>query len=137
MRLLETTLPDPESGEAGQRLAVERGTRSGGDVERGRELPIGVLPASAGDEHTAVQGAALGVQERAAVLLDEAVRDLAPLGGSLQIGRHLAGVEHVATRVDDRVEARSFASERGGHRLVDHRETLRAVAHRDPDASEL
>jgi hypothetical protein len=137
LRLLEPTLPDSQPGEAGERLAVQGWARFRRDVQCGSQLAIGFDPAPARNEDPAVQRAALGVEERAAVLLDETVRHPAPLRRSLHIGGHLARVQHVAARVHHRVQTRPFAAERARHRLVDHREPRRAVAHRDPDASEL
>ena len=49
----------------------------------------------------------------------------------------LAGVEHVAARVDDRVERRALTGQRRRHRLVDQREPAGGVALADPDQAEL
>ena len=81
------------------------------DPQAGVELPLGVHPATLGRQHAAVGDAALGIQERAAVGVDEVVRGLAPLVGALDITRQLAGVEHVAARVHDGVERRALAGQ--------------------------
>ena len=81
--------------------------------------------------------AAFGVQERAAVGLDEAVGDPTPLGGPLGVARHRAGREHVAARVHDGLEIGWFAAEGRGHRLVDQREPPFRFALADADQPEL
>ena len=103
--------------------AVQAGARVSGHPHADVELAFGVVPAAGADQHAAVVDAAFGVQERAAVGLDEAVGDPAPLGGPLGVARQRAGREHVAARVHDGLEVGWFAAEGRGHRLVDLRQT--------------
>ena len=101
------------------------------------ELALGFVPSADRRQHAAVEDATFGVEERAAVPRDELVGDLAPLGCPLGVAGELAGIEHVAARVDDRVEVACLAAEDRRHRLVDLRQTAGDVAPPDIDEAEL
>ena len=108
-----------------------------GDPQTDLQLAFGVDPPASCGHHAAVVEAALGVQEGAAVGVDEAVGDLAPLDGARDVSRQLAGVEHVAACVGDGDEADPLPRQRPGHRLVDQREPFSVGALADEDQPEL
>ena len=82
---LELSLPDAEVGHARDCSGVQGRTRLLRHPGCVRELLFSLGPPAGGDEHASVDRAALGVQERAPVALDEVVGDLAPLCGSFQV----------------------------------------------------
>ena len=77
-----------------------------------------------GGQHAAIEDAALGEQERAAVPGDEVVGHLAPLHGPLDVAHQLARAKHVAARKYDRVKGQAFTGQHGRHGLVDQRELV-------------
>ena len=77
--LFEPPLPDAQIGQPSARSRVKSGTRTHGDVEPGFELPLGVVPLTAGREHAPVVDAALRVEKRTAVARDEVVGDTTPV----------------------------------------------------------
>jgi len=110
-----------------------------GHTDGGQQLPLGLVPAAPGQQHAPVQGAAAGVQERAAVAVDEPVGDLAPLGGPLQVAGQVARDQHVAAGDDHGVEPAVLAAEGAGHGLVDQGHALGLPAgrdQRDPEVAE-
>ena len=134
---LQASLADPEAGQSGQRFAMQARAAVGGDSLADTELALGVVPPAGGGEHAAVVDAALGIEEWTAVRLDEPVGDPAPLRRPVRVARQLAGIEHVATRVDDGLQVGRLAAQRRGHRLVDQREPTCRVALADTDQPEL
>jgi hypothetical protein len=131
LRLLEAALAQAQLGQPGQSLGVRPRARPLGHADRGQQLPLGVGPAALGQQDAPVQGAAAGVQERAAVAVDELVGHLAPLGRPLQVGGQVAGDQHVAAGEHHGVEAAALAAERARHGLVDQGQALRLPAGRD------
>ena len=131
--VLEPPLADAQPGQTRERPGVEAGTRTCGDPHAGGQFPVGILPPTLGQQHAPVVEAALGVEERTAVAVHELVGDPAPLRSPLQVTRQLTSIEHVAARVDDRVQVRPLPGKRGRHRLVDQGEALRdaALTHSD------
>ncbi len=131
--VLEPPLADAQPGQTGERPGVEAGTRTCGDPHAGGQLPVGILPPTLGHQHAPVIEAALGIEERTAVAGHELVGDPTPLRSPLQITRQLTSIEHVAARVDDRVQIPPLPGKRGRHRLVDQGEALRhaALTHSD------
>ena len=112
-------------------------TRLSGDPHAGAELTLGVEPPPGRGQHAAVVDAALGIEERTAVALDELIGDLTPLRRPLGIVGQLARVEHVAARVHDGVQVGGFTTQRRRHRLIEQREATSGIALADPDQAEL
>jgi len=90
-----------------------------GHADRGQQLPLGLGPPALGEQDAPVQGAAAGVQEGAAVPVDELVGHLAPLGGPSQVAGQVAGDQHVAAGERHGFEAAMLAAKGARHRLVD------------------
>jgi hypothetical protein len=117
--LLAPALCQPELGEGRQRQPMNRRERAPRHIQCRLQLSLGLGPVPRRHEHAAVEGAAVGVEERAAVAFGEAVRGAHPLQSPFELGAADAGADHVAARVDNGVEAAPLAAQGAGHRLVE------------------
>ena len=86
--------------------------------ESATAVPIAVL-----EQHPAVVGTTLRVEERAAVPIDEPLQGLDPLGGALDVEAAAARDHRHATRLRDR-ERFAFAGDRTDHHLVEQLHAL-------------
>ncbi len=117
--LLDTALRYAQLGQRGQCLAVLHRKCVVRQFDRRVQLGFGLTPVTHGDEHSAVEGAALREQERATVATREGVRGADPLHRPLEVGTQSAGHNHVAAGPHDRVGGRALSAERTRHRLVE------------------
>jgi len=117
--LLDTALRYAQLGQRGQCLAVLHRKCVVRQFDRRVQLGFGLTPVTHGDEHSAVEGAALREQERATVATREGVRGADPLHRPLEVGTQSAGHNHVAAGPHDRVGGCALSAERTRHRLVE------------------
>ena len=116
---------------------MQAGAGPGGETQSGVEFAFGVAPPARRGQHRTEVDAAFGIEKRAAVALRETVGDRAPSGRALQVTCLLAGVQHVAAGVGDRVEAATLTGERRGQGLVEQGEAFVVASLPDPGLAQL
>jgi hypothetical protein len=121
--LLYPALCQPQLGQPGAGLRAHWRHGVTREIEGCLQLPLRPVPFSSGEQDPSVVGPAGGVQERATVSFNEAVRRPNPLSDPLEVRTAIARVDHLAADEDHDIEL-TLTREGAGHRLVDKGHTI-------------
>ena len=120
-RVLDPSLREPELGERPGGERVRRLEDTLRHRDRIGEKCLGGAPVTVFEQDPAVVGAALRIQERAPVPVDEALERLHPLRRPLQIETTAAHHHGHAAHLRDRQRITALAADHAGHRLIQER----------------
>ena len=136
-RIVEAALGQPQFGQLGGSFGMNDGLGPRPDVQSRLQLLICLLPIPNREQDTSVVRAASRVQMSRPVTAGEVVGSADPLHHPLEVCRSAARRDRAATDENDRVEIAAFASESGGHRLIEQSRTLVHVADLDKRGPQL
>ena len=120
-RVLDPSLGEPELGECPGRESVRCRKHAPGHLDRIGEKCLGGAPVTVLEQNPAVVGAALRIQERTPVPVDEALERLNPLRRALQIETAAAHDHRHAAHLGDRQRITALTADHAGHRLIKQR----------------
>ena len=123
-RVLDPSLREPELGERPARERVRRREDAPRHRDRIDQKCLGGAPVTVLEQDPAVIGAALRIQERAPVPVDEALQRLHPLRRALQIETAAAHHHRHAAHLRDRQRIAALTADHAGHRLIQQRHAL-------------